>query len=142
MPLTAFQTSATPPLVIAASLDRDEVLAGWRREARGAGIVLVGAALTLLAMLAYLFRQMDAKARAERALTEARQLEAARLHEANDRLADALAREQIARRDAEAASALKDEFRRGRVLPPRPQAGRSPTLVAAVVAVWTEALHA
>ena len=108
--LTAYHNVATPPLVVAVSLDQREVLADWTREATASLVVLSVAAVTLMATLAFLFRQMDAKGRAERALAMSEQLEAVRLRDANDRLASALEREQNVRRDAEAASALKDEF--------------------------------
>jgi signal transduction histidine kinase len=66
---------------------------------------LVLAVLTVLVggMLMVLFRQIDAKAAAERALAAARDNEAARLHEVNTRLAAALDAEQH-------ANTLKDEF--------------------------------
>ena len=108
--LSAFHVTATPPLIVAVSLDRDEVLAEWTREAVGTAILFAVAAVTLLTTLTILFRQIDAKRRAERALADAGRLEAIRLREANDQLASALEREQAARREAEAASALKDEF--------------------------------
>ena len=101
--LTAFYTSSKPPLIVAASLDRDEVLAEWRREARGSTAMLAAIALLLIATLFVLFRQMDAKAGAEHALQQAQQQEA-------DRLREALEREQSARRDAETANALKEQF--------------------------------
>ena len=53
---------------------------------------------------------MDAKRIAEQALTEARNYEAGRLREVNERLAEALEGERRARGDAETASTLKDEF--------------------------------
>ena len=110
MGLTAYHNVATPPLVVAVSLDQSEVLADWTREATASVVLLSVAAVTLMTTLAFLFRQMDAKSRAEDALVMAEQLEAVRLRDANDRLGSALEREQNARRDAEAASALKDEF--------------------------------
>jgi signal transduction histidine kinase len=53
---------------------------------------------------------MDAKVAAQRALEAARQAEAARLRASNDQLAAMVDREQQARRQAETASALKDQF--------------------------------
>jgi len=103
MLLSAFYTSKTPPLIVAASLDRDEVLAEWRREARNSTLVLAIIALLLIVTLFVLFRQMDAKAGAERALHRAQEAEA-------ERLRDALEREQAARREAERANALKEQF--------------------------------
>ena len=67
-------------------------------------------ALLLGATLLILFRQIDAKAAAELALDHARELEAARLREANEQLAETLQREQAARQEAEAANTLKDQF--------------------------------
>ena len=108
--LSAFHTSTTPPVIVAVSLDRDEVLAEWRHEATSSAWLFAALAMIFAGTLLVLFRQMDAKANAELALMRERQLEAERLREANDRLASALEREQIVRRDAEAASALKDQF--------------------------------
>ena len=108
--ISAFQRSTHPPLIVAASLDRDEVLANWRRDATGSTVVLAAITLLLVGTLLVLFRQMDAKTRAERALREAQQLEAERLRDANEQLGAALEREQGSRREAEAASALKEQF--------------------------------
>jgi signal transduction histidine kinase/ActR/RegA family two-component response regulator len=108
--LSAFHTMTTPPLVVSVSLDREEALAEWQHEAAASAAQFGAAAVTLVGTLVILFWQMDAKARAERALVDTQQLESIRLRDANDRLASALEREQHARRDAEAASALKDEF--------------------------------
>jgi len=108
--LTAFHTTAALPLIVAVSLDRDEVLTDWRHQARGSALLFAAAGLMLAGSLVVLFRQMDAKASAERALAEAEQLEAGRLREVNDRLAASLESEQRARRETEAAGTLKDEF--------------------------------
>ena len=108
--LSAYHSSTTPPLVAAVSLDRDEVLSEWRSEAVGSAAAFAVAALLLAATVVMLFRQMTAKADAELALQQAQQLEADHLRDANERLQSALQREQVARRDAEAASALKDQF--------------------------------
>ena len=108
--LNAFHTIQTPPVIVSVSLDEEEALAEWNHEAAASAAQFGAAAVTILATLVILFWQMDAKARAERALADSRQLEAVRLRDANDRLAWALEREQHVRRDAEAASALKDEF--------------------------------
>jgi signal transduction histidine kinase len=101
--ISGYNTSADPPLIVAVSLDRDEVLAGWRHQAQVSAYAVAAIALMMGGTLFVLFRQIDAKADAERALADARQLEAARLRELNDRLADALERERQ-------ASTLKDEF--------------------------------
>ena len=108
--LTAFHTMARPQLVVAVSLDRDEILTAWYRDVNGSAMVFGVLTMTLGVMLFVLYRQMDAKATAERELRRTREIESDRLRESNDRLAAALEREQGARRDAEAASALKDQF--------------------------------
>ena len=108
--ITAFHTATNPALITAVSLDRDEILADWMHEAIGSAAVLSLLGVMMGIGLFLLFRQMDAKANAERALTESREREASRLREANDRLAAALEREQNARKEAEAASQLKDQF--------------------------------
>jgi signal transduction histidine kinase len=107
--ITAFHASGEP-FIVAVSLSEVAVLARWQSEVRwstslfGVALVLVGAVLTGL------FRQMDANVTAQVELERTRELEATRLREANDRLAAALAREQTARKDAETAVALKDQF--------------------------------
>ncbi len=108
--LSAFHATDTPPLIVAVSLDRAEVLAGWLHEALGSAALFTVLTLTLAGTLLVLYRQTEAKTHAELALARTRQLEAERLTEANERLASALEREQHARRDAESANALKDQF--------------------------------
>jgi signal transduction histidine kinase/CheY-like chemotaxis protein len=108
--LSAFHSLSTPPLIVAVSLDRSEVLADWQNEVLMSAAGVIALALTLVATLMVLYRQMDAKVYAEQALAEAQQQESARLREANERLVSALERERIARREAEEASALKDQF--------------------------------
>jgi signal transduction histidine kinase/ActR/RegA family two-component response regulator len=108
--ISAFQPIATPPLLVAVSLNRDEVLAGWYHERNATSAALAVLGLTLTMTVFVLFRQIDAKARAERALSETQRREAISLREANDRLATALASEQRARRETEQASYVKDEF--------------------------------
>jgi signal transduction histidine kinase/CheY-like chemotaxis protein len=76
--MSAFSATGRPPLIIAISLDREEVLAPWRREAIDSTAVMGVLALMVVGTLAV--------------------------------LAAALEREQAARREAEAASALKDQF--------------------------------
>jgi signal transduction histidine kinase/ActR/RegA family two-component response regulator len=76
--LSAFSTIPHPPLIVAVSLDRHEVLAPWRREAMDSTAVVSVLALMVVATLVV--------------------------------LAAALEREQGARREAETASALKDQF--------------------------------
>jgi signal transduction histidine kinase len=108
--LSAFQRMATPPLIVAVSLDRNEVLQDFRHQIRMSLLFFTVATVLLVATVAILFFQMDAKAAAERALRESQEAEKTRLAEMNDRLAAALALEQQARREAEEASSLKDDF--------------------------------
>jgi signal transduction histidine kinase len=108
--LSAFHRSSIPPLIVAVSLDRREVLAEWRHQLRGSGLFFLAIVCTVAGTLTVLFRQMDAKAFAERALAEAQQAESARLNDVNERLFEALEGERRARRESEAANTLKDEF--------------------------------
>ena len=108
--ITAFRTLATPPLVVAVSLDEAEVLAAWRHQARTSALAFAALTLTLTGLISVLFRQIDARTRAESDLAEVQRLERVRLRDANDRLAEALEREQRARHEVEEASYLKDEF--------------------------------
>jgi signal transduction histidine kinase/CheY-like chemotaxis protein len=108
--ISAFESISPPPLLVAVSLNQDEVLSGWyhERNITSAGIGILG--LTLVLTVFVLFRQIDAKTKAELELTETQRREAIRLREANDKLAAALASEQRARRETEQASYVKDEF--------------------------------
>jgi signal transduction histidine kinase len=108
--ISAFQTIATPPLVVAVSLDETEVLAEYRHQVRASGLFFLALVATMAGTLLVLFRQMDEKRRAERALSDAQGVEAVRLGEINERLASALEGERRARSEVEAASSLKDEF--------------------------------
>jgi signal transduction histidine kinase len=108
--VSAFHSTTTPPLIVAVSLDRNEVLTEWRHQARASALFFLALSVLTAGGLVVLFRQMDAKRAAEQALTEARELEAIRLREVNERLAAALEGERRARGDAEAASTSKDEF--------------------------------
>jgi signal transduction histidine kinase len=92
--LTAFRATTTPPLIVAVSLDRDEVLSDVRRQSREATAFFVVLTLTMAGTLFVLFRQMDEKAKAEAALASARQFEADQLRTANERLEKALRLEQ------------------------------------------------
>jgi signal transduction histidine kinase len=94
--LTGYHVATSPPLYVAVSLDRSEVLADWRRQVVGSALFFVLLAAVLAITLAMLFRQMDQRAVAESALATAHREEADRLREANEELAAALA--------------LKDEF--------------------------------
>ena len=108
--VSAFRKVAGLPLIVAVSLDLTEMLAPWRRDLRGFIVIYGFIALSLIGLLAALSRQVDANAIAERELQQARQLEAERLRDNNEQLSALLAREQAARREAEQASALKDQF--------------------------------
>ena len=108
--VSAYRRVANLPLVVAVSLDEHEVLAPWRREVRGFAITYSVVSVLLLGVLLVLSKQIDAKAAAEAELHKNRQAEAQRLRETNDQLSAMLQREQAARQEAEAASALKDQF--------------------------------
>jgi len=92
--LTAYRSTAEPPIVVAVSLDRDEVLHDWRRQASGAGLFFIVLVITMTGTLVVLFRQMDQKVEAEHTLAVVRQTEADGLRAANERLEDALKLEQ------------------------------------------------
>ena len=108
--VSAYRTIGTPPLIVAVSLDEREVLEDWYRERRVSATAFGALTLTLGAMVLVLFRAVDARARVERELDDVQRLEAERLRDANERLEQALVREQQARQETEAASYLKDEF--------------------------------
>ena len=108
--IAAYRRVADLPLVVAVSLDEEETLAPYRREVRAfiANYTLV--TVVVLGVLTLLTRQLDRNERAEAELQRARQAEAERLRDLNDQLSQMLEREQMARREAEDASALKDQF--------------------------------
>ena len=108
--ISAYRKVANVPFVVGVSLDEQEVLAAWHREVRGFAITYSFISLLLFGVLLVLSRQIDANAAAEAELQRARQLEAERLREVNEKLSAMLEREQSARHEAEAASALKDQF--------------------------------
>jgi signal transduction histidine kinase len=108
--VSAYRKIATPPLVVAVSLNRTEILADWRHQRQVALLAFGALTLTLGGMVLILFRQIDARMKVERALAEVQRLESVRLRDANERLEAALESEQRARRETEAASYLKDEF--------------------------------
>jgi signal transduction histidine kinase len=108
--VSAFRQVAALPLVVAVSLNQDELLASWRRDLRGFIVIYGFISASLLGLLIALSRQVDANVVAERELQRARQAEAQRLRETNQQLSALLEREQTARREAEQASALKDQF--------------------------------
>jgi signal transduction histidine kinase len=108
--ISGFRRVGNFPLIVAVSLDREEALAPWRREVRGMITTHAVASMLVVGVLLGLFRQINAKAAAERELADTRQAEAERLRQANERLSATLRREQEARREAETANALKDQF--------------------------------
>jgi len=108
--MTAYENVQRPSLLVAVSLKRSEMLAEWRAHARTSGLAVGALAMTLGLIVLGLLSQTAARARAEAELSQHQQVEADHLREANERLEGSLEREQRARRDAEAASRLKDEF--------------------------------
>lgn len=109
--LSAYRASeGTPPLIVAVSVSKSEILADWRRQIQTSLTAFVALTLTLAFMVRVLFRQMDATTKIQQELGDVQRLEAGRLRETNERLEEALEREQRARRETEAASYLKDEF--------------------------------
>jgi signal transduction histidine kinase len=108
--VSGYETVGTPSLLVAVSLQQAELLAEWREHARSAILALGALAVTLGFIVLGLVRQTTARVKAEADLSQHQQGEADRLREANERLEAALEREQRSRRDAEAASRLKDEF--------------------------------
>ena len=108
--LSAYQNITTPPLVVGVSLSLEDILADWRHQRRVASLAFGALTLTLAGIVLILFRQIDERGKVERELAEVQRLESVRLREANERLEEALEREQRARREVEAASYVKDEF--------------------------------
>ncbi len=108
--VSAYKPVGEPPLIVGVSLNRDELLTDWYRQRRSAALALSALAFTLGCMVFFVFREMDARARAERDLMDVQHLEAERLRNTNEALEHALESEQKARRDIEEASYLKDEF--------------------------------
>jgi signal transduction histidine kinase len=108
--VSAFRRVAGLPLIVAVSLDKSEMLAPWRRELRGFVTTYTIVSVVLLGLLIALSRQLDANAIAERELQRVRETEAERLRDTNAQLSGMLEREQAARREAEQASVLKDQF--------------------------------
>ena len=104
------RTVGTPPLIVAVSLNESEFLEDWSHQIRTSLVALVLVLVAIAFMLRVLFRQIDARGKVEKELGEVQRVEAERLRETNQRLAEALEREQRARRETEAASYLKDEF--------------------------------
>jgi len=92
--LTAFRSAAEPPIVVAVSLDRDEVLHDWRIQVVESALFFGVLAVMMAGTLVALLRQMDQKSEVERALARTQREEADRLRAANDRLEKALRLEQ------------------------------------------------
>jgi signal transduction histidine kinase/CheY-like chemotaxis protein len=108
--VSAYQTISSPPLVVSVSLLENAILTDWRRERRVSVVAFGALALTLTVLVLVLLRVVDARERAERELADVQRQEAERLRDANERLAQALGREQRARHEVEEASYMKDEF--------------------------------
>ena len=108
--ISAYRRIADLPLIVAVSLNESEVLASWRREVRAFATTYALVTVSLIGVLFVLLRQIDAKAAAEEELQRTRASEAERLRRTNEQLSDTLEREQEARRQAEEASAMKDQF--------------------------------
>jgi signal transduction histidine kinase len=85
---------AEPPIVVAVSLDRDEVLHDWRIQVVESALFFGVLAVMMAGTLVALLRQMDQKNEVERALARTQREEADRLRAANDRLEKALRMEQ------------------------------------------------
>ena len=108
--VSAYRRVGSLPLLVAVSLDETEVLAGWRRDVRGFITTYSVISALVIGVLFVLSRQIDAKALAQAELQRVRQAEEERLRNTNAQLSALLEREQVARREAESASALKDQF--------------------------------
>ncbi len=108
--VSAYRKVSTPPLIVAVSLGRADVLADWQHQRRFSALAFGALTLTLAGTVLVLFRQIDARTKVERELADVQRQESTRLRDANERLEAALASEQRARRHTEAASYLKDEF--------------------------------
>jgi signal transduction histidine kinase len=108
--VTAYRTVSSPVLVVGISIPKDELLEDWYDQRRVAATAYATLALTLSVVVLLLFRVVDARERAERELADSQRREAETLRLANERLADALQREQQARRAVEEVSRHKDEF--------------------------------
>ncbi len=92
--LTAFRSTAEPPIIVAVSLDRDEVLHDWRIQGAESAVFFGVLAVMMAGTLVALLRQTDQKNEVERALARTQREEADRLRAANDRLEKALRLEQ------------------------------------------------
>lgn len=88
--LSAFVTGKEPPLVVAVSLGRDEVLAEWQREVTISTATFMVTALICATVIGLLFREIDRRSFAQHAA----------------------AASDTARRVADARAALADELKR------------------------------
>jgi signal transduction histidine kinase len=108
--LSAFRQTPSPPLITVVSRDPNELLADWWQDVRTSiAFFAVFAVMTAIGVVV-LLNQTTARARAEDALMQTERDKTMKLQEARDQLEAALAAEQRARHDAEAASYLKDQF--------------------------------
>jgi signal transduction histidine kinase/CheY-like chemotaxis protein len=74
--VSAFHSLREPPLTVAVSISQREILLGWSHELAVSLAVGVVLALATAGALALFFRQIDARAAAERALLRSQRLEA------------------------------------------------------------------
>jgi signal transduction histidine kinase len=72
--ISGFRAISSPPLIVAVSLDRNEILTDWRHQVIGSAILFAALAVMMTATLVVLFRQMDAEARARDELLVASRL--------------------------------------------------------------------
>ena len=108
--ITAYRSTATPPLILAVSLGEAEVLAAWQREIISSIGIFVGLGFITVATLLVLYRQIDARAAAEQALDRAQRLESiGRLtggvaHDFNNMLTVILGNASLLRESAQASN--------------------------------------
>jgi signal transduction histidine kinase len=69
--LTAYRATMSPPLYVAVSLERSDVLAAFQRQILGSALFFIVLATTLIVTLRMLFRQMDARESANKQLAAA-----------------------------------------------------------------------
>jgi signal transduction histidine kinase/CheY-like chemotaxis protein len=108
--ITGYLRLDYPPLTTAVSLDVEDVLRDWYGQRRVSAIAFGALTITLGTIVLALLRAVGERERVEADLLRVQHEEAERLRAANEQLADALNREQQARKETEAASYMKDEF--------------------------------